>query len=134
MGNGIAWIIIYLLIFIAYDLFMIVMLIISKAKKDREFNPLGVAFKSDSATGENFLNLVDWIALAIFIIFIYVRIMTYQCLHPIGWPAIKAMCCRGKPPLVPLVKHRELAKIAPKLFAVHSIMYFLIIMIGGAVA
>ena len=77
---------------------------------------------------------MSWIALAVFIIFLYVRLLTYQCLWPIAGPELKRMCCKGNLPMVPLVKFRELATIAPKLFAIHSIMYFLIVMVGGAVA
>ena len=60
-----------------WDLFFIVFIVISKAKKDDSINPLGVAYQGGTEQADSFLNVMSWIALAVFIIFLYVRLLTY---------------------------------------------------------
>ena len=116
------------------DFLMIGYLIATKASKGEISNPIAAAYTTVEGGDNTFMDTFSWVVLAVFVIFLYCRVLTHQCLWPIAGPQIKAMCCKGSRPMVPLVKYRELATIAPKLLAINGIVQFMMVMIGGVVA
>ena len=135
MGTAIPLILLFNYIMtLVNDFTMIGFLIANKASKGEIPNPLAAAYSIDEGGDNTFMDTFAWVVLAVFVIFLYCRVLTHQCLWPIAGPQIKAMCCKGPPPMVPLVKFRELATIAPKLLAINGIVQFMMVMVGGAVA
>ena len=56
-----------------------------------------------------------------------------KVIKPIAGPKLSHILCKGKNPDVPLIKHRQLAHLAPKLLILQAVSVFMSSLVSGLV-